>query len=51
LLQHRRRQGGKGGSVSRGVQFGVNLRRPAVIDQELNNEPPPLASDRSCVIA
>ena len=33
LLQHRRRQRGERGGVGRGVQFRVNLRRPAVVDR------------------
>ena len=33
LLQHCRRQRGERGGVGRGVQFRVNLRRPAVVDR------------------
>ena len=33
LLKHRRRQRGERGGVGRGVQFGVNLRRPAIVDR------------------
>ncbi len=33
LLQHRRRQRGERGGVGRGVQFGVNLRRSAIVDR------------------
>ena len=32
LLQHRRRQRGERGGVGRGIQFRVNLRRPAIVD-------------------
>ena len=33
LLQHRWRQRGERGGVGRGVQFRVNLRRPAIVDR------------------
>ena len=31
--KHRRRQRGQRGGVGRGVQFRVNLRRPAIVDR------------------
>ena len=38
LLQHRRRQRRQRGGVGRGVQFRVNLRRPAVVDRRAAGE-------------
>ena len=38
LLQHRRGQCGKRGGVGGGVQLGVNLRRPAVVDRRSGAE-------------